>query len=157
MKPLLVTLLYGAAGVAVGLGGYLMQRLLSPKAPPSSSDAQTPYECGEIPVDSAWQGWRWPFLRLATILLLLEAEVLFALPWVWVQKSLSPGMALTELILLVGPIGAAYAYLLRGGYLFPKSPPPRAARTLPPIYQELQAHLLEQRHIAPSLSDSSVS
>ena len=155
MKPLLITLLYGAAGVAVGLGGYLMQRLLSPKAPPSSPDAQTPYECGETPVDSAWQSWRWPFLPLATILLLLEAEVLFALPWVWVQKSLSPGMALTELSLLVGPIGAAYAYLLRGGYLFAK--PPRAARALPPIYQALQAHLLQQRRTTPSLSDSSVS
>ncbi len=157
MKPLLVTLLYGAAGVAVGLGGYLMQRLLSPKAPPSSSDAQTPYECGEAPIDAAWQGWRWPFLRLATILLLLEAEVLFALPWVWVQKSLSPGMALTELSLLVGPIGAAYAYLLRGGHLFPKPLPPRSARTLSHTYQELQAHLLQQRRTAPSLSDSSVS
>jgi len=156
MKPLLVTLLYGAAGVAVGLGGYLMQRLLSPKAPSSSPDAQTPYECGETPVGSAWQSWRWPFLPLATILLLLEAEVLFALPWVWVQKSLSPGMALAELILLVGPIGAVYAYLLRSGYLFPKPLPPRAAHPLPPIYQALQDHLLQQRRIAPSPSDSSV-
>jgi len=121
MKPLLVTLLYGAAGMAVGLGGYLVQRLLSPKAPPPSPDAQTPYECGEAPIDSPWKEWAWPFLPLATILLLLEAEVLFLLPWVWAYRSLSFQTALLELFLVAIPIAAAYAYLLQAGYLISRS------------------------------------
>jgi NADH:ubiquinone oxidoreductase subunit 3 (subunit A) len=150
MKALLTTLLYGAAGIAVGLGGYLLQRLLAPKAHPSSPDAHTPYECGEVPIGSAWQSWRWPFLPLATLLLLLEAEILFALPWVWVQKTLSPPMALIELLILVGPVGAAYAYLLWKGYLFPTSQKPPSSHLLPENYRHLQSYLVEHYNRIPA-------
>ncbi len=153
MKTLLITLIYGAAGIAVGWGGYLLQRLLAPKAPADSKDSQTPYECGEVPVGSAWQSWRWPFLPLATLLLLLEAEVIFALPWVWVQKTLSPLMALLELLLLSMPVGAAYAYLIRGGYLFPKSGSTRKDPALPAPYRDLQTYLL-QPHRSPTERNS---
>ncbi len=153
MKPLLITLIYGAAGVVVGLGGYLMQRLLAPRAP-SSPEAATPYECGEAPIGSAQQAWHWPFLPLATLLLLLEAEVLFALPWVWVQKTLSPPMALVELVILTLPIGAVYAYLMWKGYLFLKLTPPKRRTKLPDPYESLQAYLLNspQRRSQPTPS-----
>jgi len=146
MKPLLVTLLYGAAGVAVGLGGYLVQRLLSPKAPPPSPDAQTPYECGEAPIDSPWKEWAWPFLPLATILLLLEAEVLFLLPWVWAYRSLSFQTALLELFLVAIPIAAAYAYLLQAGYLISKPNMKKHSSNIPQKYQDLQSYLLHPTH-----------
>ncbi len=149
MKAILVTLVYGAAGLAVGLGGYLLQRLLAPEAPADSPEAPTPYECGEVPVGSAWQSWRWPFLPLATLLLLLEAEVLFVLPWVWVQKTLSPLMALLELLLLSVPLGATYAYLIVKGYLFPKSGSTRRNTSLPAPYKDLQAYLLQLRRSPP--------
>jgi len=153
MKALLTTLIYGAAGVAVGLGGYLLQRLLAPRLPADSKDSTTPYECGEFPVGSAWQSWRWPFLPLATLLLLLEAEVIFALPWVWVQKTLSPSMAFLELLLLSLPVGATYAYLLRKGYLFPKSGSTRKDSALAEPYRELQIYLL--RHIRAPRTENS--
>jgi len=145
MNALLITFIYGAAGLVIGLGGYLLQRLLAPGVPADSKESQTPYECGEVPVGSAWQGWRWPFLPHATLLLLLEAEVIFALPWVWVQKTLSTPMALLELLLLSLPVGATYAYLMRRGYLFPKSDSTRKDSPLPPPYEDLQAYLLRLR------------
>ncbi len=150
MSAILTTLAYGAAGLVVGLGGYLLRRLLAPKAPSKASEAQTPYECGEVPVGSAWQSWRWPFLPLATVLLLLEAEVLFALPWVWVQKSLTRSMALLELVLLTVPIGVVYAYLLVKGYLFPKAGPTRRDYSLPSPYEDLHEYLLRQPNRRPS-------
>ena len=144
MKPLLVTLLYGAAGVAVGLGGYLMQRLLSPQKRPASPQSQLPYECGEVPIGSPWETWTWSFLPLATILLLLEAEVLFLLPWVWAYRSLSFQTALLELFLIAVPIAAAYTCLLRTGHLISRPNPTRSSSSLSPKYQDLQSYLLQR-------------
>lgn len=131
------TLLFALLGVAVVVGGYLVQHFLAPKGP---SPSPTPYECGEKPSGSPWASFEWPFLRLAALLLLLEAEVLFALPWVWVQRELSQDLALAELVILLLPLSAAYIYLLRNGYFFPEPTPPKHA--WPPTYQALQKRLL---------------
>ncbi len=140
MEALSVTILYMASGLFIGLGAYILQGLLAPRRQ-VSAEGQIPYECGESPIGSAWQGWRWPFLRLAALLLLLEAEVLFALPWVWVQRTLDTRLALMELGLLTLPIAAAYIYLWRGGWLLPHLSRPLARSSLPASYQALQERL----------------
>ncbi len=131
------TLWFGLLGIGLGLAGLLVQKLLAPRGTPPASVA---YECGEKPIGSPWAGFEWPFLHLAAILLLLEAEVLFTLPWVWVQRELNRNLALVELLILLLPLGAAYAYLLRNGYFIQDSKP--SPPKVPFTYQALQEKLL---------------
>lgn len=133
-------LLYVALGAVVVLGGLGMRVIFQRKG--ASPPSPEPYECGEKPIGSPYSPFLWPFLRIAAFLLVLEAEVILALPWVWVQKSLSTPLFWTELIFLTLPLVGLYLYVLRSGWL--EFSPPKKRATLPPAYRQLNAYLTSQ-------------
>lgn len=133
-----IFLLYVAGGVGVFVGGLLFQRILRRAAPPPSSE---PYECGEKPIGPAHAPFLWPYLRLVVLLLVLEAEVVVALPWVWVHRSLEPSLRWIEVGLLTFPLGLAYGYAIRQGWLTFRQSRSAAQPSLPAAYRELNAYL----------------
>lgn len=132
---------YAAAALLVVVGGLWLRQLVGARqAPPPSSE---PYECGEAPVGSAYVPFEWPYLRLVVLLVALEAEVLLALPWVWVQRSLPAEAFWVELALLLGPLVAVYGYAWREGIFRIELPKKRSGSlpSLPLAYQQLNAYL----------------
>ncbi|MCS6790714.1 MAG: NADH-quinone oxidoreductase subunit A [Bacteroidia bacterium] len=126
---------YTGLAVLVGLGGLIVRSLIGKRRSPSAQ----PYECGEKPLHEPYVGFLWPYLRLVILLLVLEAEVLLALPWVWVHRQIAGAVFWIELTALVLPLAVLYGYALRQGWLVPRSP--KKAWTLSPPYQHLNAYL----------------
>ncbi len=60
----------------IGLGA---SRLLRPQAP--NAEKNTPYECGEEPVTSAWGQFNIRFYVIALIFILFEVELVMMFPW----------------------------------------------------------------------------
>lgn len=145
----LVFLLYAGAGALVVIGGLLMRTLLQRTTVPESSTEA--YECGEQPIGLPFVPFSWQYIRIVVLLLVLEAEVLLALPWVWVQRQISVELFWLELGILILPLAAIYAYALRSGWLT-FSPPPKAMPLPPPAYRQLNAYLLSQGQAPSSYS-----
>lgn len=124
---------YGLLGLGVAWIAVQLSRWLRAPGTPSPE----PYECGEKPVGSPYAPFVWPYLRLIVLLLVLEAEVILILPWVWVQRSLPPALFWGEIVLLLLPIVGAYGYALRAGWLTfsPLVPKP----SLPKPYRQWNA------------------
>ncbi|RMF53254.1 MAG: hypothetical protein D6750_01195, partial [Bacteroidetes bacterium] len=135
---LLIFLLYAGGAVGVGLAGLLLRRIVTTQAPPPSP---VPYECGEKPLGSAYAPFVWPYLRFVVLLLTLEAEVLLALPWVWVYRSLPAPLLWVEITLLAGPLAAIYAFAWKVGWLSITPAPGRQPSSFPSPYRQLNAYL----------------
>lgn len=138
---LAVFILYVSLGMLVVIGGVGMHYVLrrSSARPPHN----LPYECGEQPIGSAYASFTWPFLRIVALLLVLEAEVVLVLPWVWVQSSIASTVFWVEMGILLLPAVGLYAYAIRSGWLS-VSQVTKSKRSLPPAYRQLNAYLLSQ-------------
>lgn len=78
----LVFLLLGTAFVAVSL---LVSALLRPQNP--SPQKLAPYECGEIPQESAWISFNIRFYVLALVFVIFDVEIALILPVATVFKT----------------------------------------------------------------------
>ncbi len=101
-------------GVVYVLGGFFMSALLAPDHPGQVKN--TPYECGEIPLGSAWTRFNVGYYIFALLFLVFDVEVVFFFPWAVVLKEIGV-LALVEggIFLLVLIFGLVFAW--RKGYL----------------------------------------
>lgn len=105
-------------GILFVAGGLIANWALSPKRP--SLAKNMPYECGEIPIGSAWMQFHVGYYLIALVFVLFEVEVAFLFPWAAVYKSLSGAEMWTSLAavgLFIGVLALADAYAWKKGAL----------------------------------------
>lgn len=89
--------------VAFAFGGITIGRILGPKFP--EKDKAIIYECGELPIGSAWINFNPRFYLIALVFVIFEVEIALTFPVVavyrrWIEASLTLGLvALGELLL----------------------------------------------------------
>lgn len=93
----------------------LLAWFLRPKGK-DSKDKHIPYECGEIPVGSAWIQFNIRFYVIALIFIIFDVEVIFLLPWAVVFKNLG-SFAFIEGLIFIGILVIGLAYVWRKGDL----------------------------------------
>ena len=107
----LVFIVLGAVTVALMLG---ISRLIQPRNPtPVKLDT---YECGEIPIGSAWVQFNIRFYVVALIFLIFDVEVALLYPWAVVFKKLGL-LAFVEAFIFIVILLAGLAYLWKEGDL----------------------------------------
>ena len=76
------------------------------------------YECGEMPIGSAWVQFHVGYYLVALVFVLFEVEVAFLFPWAVIFRSLpSPWTALIAVGIFVGVLALADAYAWKKGAL----------------------------------------
>ena len=102
------------AAVLFVLMSFGLSRLLAPSVPGGSKDL--PYECGEMPLGSAWTRFNVGYYIFALLFLVFEVEVIFLFPWAAVLREVGI-VALVEggIFLFILVFGFAFAW--RRGYL----------------------------------------
>jgi NADH-quinone oxidoreductase subunit A len=79
-------------------------------------DKFIPYECGEIPVGSAWVQFNIRFYVIALIFIIFDVEIIFLLPWAVVFKGLG-AFAFFEGLIFIAILVIGLAYVWRKGDL----------------------------------------
>jgi NADH-quinone oxidoreductase subunit A len=108
-------------GLAVVLfaGGHFASVLLAPKKP--SHLKSTPYECGELPVGSAWSMFNVRFYVVGLIFIIFDVESVLMFPVVSVFKSMVDSgnglYALDILLSFIAVLTVGIAYCWRKGDL----------------------------------------
>jgi NADH-quinone oxidoreductase subunit A len=121
LSSYLPILVFAFLGVAVGSAFVMLNHLLGPSRPKSSTSAgrrQTePYESG-IPVDAA-RGMRFgvSFYLIAMLFILFDIEVVFLYPIGVIFRGADSGFVLGELVTFVVLLLVAFIYVWRKGAL----------------------------------------
>jgi NADH-quinone oxidoreductase subunit A len=113
---------YGYAGffflfaILFVLGGLIASWLLRPRNPnPTKSQS---YECGEMPIGSAWMQFHVGYYLIALVFVLFEVEVAFLFPWAAVFRLQSnPWPGLLAVGIFIGILALADAYAWKKGAL----------------------------------------
>jgi len=108
---------FAVMAVAFGFGGITIGRLAGPKLP--SPDKSIIYECGELPIGSAWINFNPRFYLIALVFVIFEVEIALTFPVVavyreWIARSLTLGLvALGELLLFTAilVLGLAWVWI----------------------------------------------
>ena len=108
-------LLFMVVGILFIIVTLMISRLVRPKGK-YSPEKHMPYECGEVPVGSAWVQFNIRFYVIALIFIIFDVEVIFLLPWAVVFKTLG-GFAFFEGLIFVGILVIGLAYVWRKGDL----------------------------------------
>jgi NADH-quinone oxidoreductase subunit A len=99
-------------------------RIIRPNRP--NIEKNTPYECGEEPIGSAWGKFNIRFYVIAILFLLFEVEVIFLFPWATIMdspelKNAVQGnwsmIAFTEAFIFVFLLSLGLAFAWKKGYL----------------------------------------
>lgn len=75
-----------------------------------SPEKHIPYECGEVPVGSAWIQFNIRFYVIALIFIIFDVEIVFLLPWAVVFRNLGP-FAFFEGLIFIGILVVGLAYV----------------------------------------------
>jgi NADH-quinone oxidoreductase subunit A len=103
-----VLLFSGLAALFV-LGGLILSYLIAPHRP--SRIKNTPYECGEIPLGSAWIQFNVGYYLFALMFLIFDVEAAFLYPWAVILRVVGfPGLIEVGAFLLVLILGLVYAW-----------------------------------------------
>jgi len=98
----------GLAGLFV-LGGLGVSRLLAPHHPGGRKN--DPYECGEMPVGSAWIQFNIGYYLFGLLFLVFDVEAAFLYPWAVVFRELGvAGLVEAAIFILVLLAGFLYAW-----------------------------------------------
>ncbi|MEW5693285.1 MAG: NADH-quinone oxidoreductase subunit A [Candidatus Hydrogenedentota bacterium] len=80
-----------------------------------------PYECGEIPVESAWRKFTPRFYIIALIFIIFDVEIIFMIPWAcYFSSLLEQGLAVfaaIEMLVFIIILLLGFAYLWSEGDL----------------------------------------
>lgn len=113
---------YGYAGffflfaVLFVVGGLLAAWILRPSNPTALKLEN--YECGEMPIGSAWMQFHVGYYLIALVFVLFEVEVAFLFPWAAVFKSLPDKWpSLYAVGVFIGVLALADAYAWKKGAL----------------------------------------
>jgi NADH-quinone oxidoreductase subunit A len=102
------------AAVLFVLLNFTLSRLVAPHNPGGAK--AFPYECGEVPLGSAWTRFNVGYYVFALLFLLFEVEVVFLFPWAVVLKEIGvPALVEGGVFLVILVFGFAFAW--RKGYL----------------------------------------
>jgi NADH-quinone oxidoreductase subunit A len=123
----LLFMLFGILFIIITL---LISRLVRPEGK-YSPEKYIPYECGEVPVGSAWIQFNIRFYVIALIFIIFDVEVIFLLPWAVVFKTLG-GFAFLEGLIFIGILVIGLAYVWRKGDLSWVKPEDLRAMQQPP-------------------------
>lgn len=108
-------------GLAVLLfaGGHILSVLLAPKKP--SHLKSTPYECGEIPVGSAWSAFNVRFYVVGLIFIIFDVESVLMFPVASIFRELNEmghgGYALIIFLSFISVLIEGIAYCWKKGDL----------------------------------------
>ena len=106
----------GAVFVAVVL---TLNHMVAPNAPGQLK--QTPYECGELTIGTAWVQFNVGYYLFALIFLLFEVETLFVFPWASAYQTFldmgKGGLAFAEMGIFIAILGFGLLYAWRKGAL----------------------------------------
>lgn len=94
-------------GVVYVAGAFFFSRLIAPHFPNPTKESA--YECGEVPLGSAWTHFNVGYYIFALLFLVFDVEVVFLFPWAVVLKKIG-WFALAE--------GAVFLAILIFGLLF---------------------------------------
>jgi NADH-quinone oxidoreductase subunit A len=109
--PLVVLLVLAAVFAA---GSFLTTGLLAPKR--GNDRKSAPYECGIIPAKEAPERFPVKFFLVAMIFIVFDIEIIFLYPWAVTFTDLGL-FGFVEMILFIGTVFIAYAYVWRRGGL----------------------------------------
>jgi NADH:ubiquinone oxidoreductase subunit 3 (subunit A) len=109
-----VLLFFVVGFVFLGIA-LLLSRLIQPKGKPGT-DKYIPYECGEVPVGSAWIRFNLRFYVFALIFIVFDVEIVFLLPWAVVFRKLG-AFAFVEGLIFIGILVVGLAYVWKKGDL----------------------------------------
>jgi NADH-quinone oxidoreductase subunit A len=94
---------FAVMAVAFAFGGITIGQVAGPKFP--NPDKSIIYECGELPIGSAWFNFNPRFYLIALVFVIFEVEIALTFPVVavykaWIARSMTLGLvALGELLL----------------------------------------------------------
>src|ERR1700745_668602 len=109
-------LVLGAIAAAFAVGSVAMAALTGPKRYNRAKlDA---YECGIEPTPQPMGPGRFPvkFYLTAMLFIVFDIEIIFLYPWAVANKALGI-LGLVEMVLFIGTVLVAYAYVWRRGGL----------------------------------------
>lgn len=90
-----------ALGAIITIGGQIASRILAPRNP--SELKETPYECGEEPIGTAWSSFNVRFYVVGLIFIIFDVETALMFPAAAVFKkfvSIGEGTAVAVIFLL---------------------------------------------------------
>ena len=106
---------FAVMAIAFGFGGITIGQIAGPKLP--SPEKSTIYECGELPIGSAWFNFNPRFYLIALVFVIFEVEIALTFPVVavykeWIAQSMTLGLvALGELLLFTAILVLALAWV----------------------------------------------
>ena len=113
-----VVLLMGFAIIII-MGALIVGRFIRPHHPTELK--QTAYECGELPVGSAWSFFNVRFYVVGLIFIIFDVESALMFPVVTVFKELNSigkgGIVLVEILIFLAVLVSGVAYCWRKGDL----------------------------------------
>lgn len=108
--------LFFAFAILFVFGGLAASWVLRPRNPnPTKLDN---YECGEVPIGSAWVQFHVGYYLIALVFVLFEVEVAFLFPWAAVFRQLeNPWPSMIAVGTFIGILALADAYAWKKGAL----------------------------------------
>ena len=102
-------LLFAGLAVLFVLGGLILSYLIAQHRP--NRIKNTPYECGEIPLGSAWIQFNVGYYLFALLFLIFDVEAAFLYPWAVVLRVIGfPGLIEVGVFLMILILGLVYAW-----------------------------------------------
>ncbi|MBF0217403.1 MAG: NADH-quinone oxidoreductase subunit A, partial [Candidatus Omnitrophica bacterium] len=74
------------------------------------------YECGEVPVGTAWIQYNVRYYFFAMIFLVFDVETIFMFPWAVTIRDIGP-LAITEMFIFLGILFFGLVYAWKKGAL----------------------------------------
>lgn len=113
-----IVILMGIA-ILLFVGGHFLSVLLAPKKP--SHLKSTPYECGELPVGSAWSAFNVRFYVVGLIFIIFDVESVLMFPVASIFRELNEmghgGYALIIFLSFISVLIEGIAYCWKKGDL----------------------------------------
>jgi NADH-quinone oxidoreductase subunit A len=106
--------LFLICGVFFVLFLFLLARIVAPHRP--SPEKNRSYECGEVPVGTAWIQYNVRYYIFAFLFVIFDVEVVFLFPWAVVFKSLG-FFAFIEMIIFIAILVFGLIYAWKKGVL----------------------------------------
>ncbi|MBI5253797.1 MAG: NADH-quinone oxidoreductase subunit A [Euryarchaeota archaeon] len=97
-----------AVGVAFPAVSLILSRLLRPIKP--TPEKLSTYECGEVPIGSAWHQYNVQYYMYAILLVIFDVEVLFFYPWALVYYELVGALTAGIIFLVIVFFGLLYEW-----------------------------------------------
>lgn len=105
-----------ALGVAMLIGSMILGRILRQRYP--TSEKESTYECGMIPIKDARHRFDIRFYLVAMLFILFDIEVVFMYPWAVLYNKFNPVLfGFVEMVVFIVILLVGYAYIWRKGAL----------------------------------------